>query len=110
MEDNILVAKFLDFDVFSSGACQYQSEILTSLPEFDSDWNWIMKISEKIVDTIEISAFEFTYRVQWCEIRMNSQLALVRDYDFTAIEKDGDIKGVYSACVEFIKWYNNQKQ
>ena len=53
--------------------------------KFHKDWNWLMEVVEKIEPLISES--EFKYRI---------------GNDLLSVNKEG----VYNACVEFIKWYN----
>ena len=57
---------------------------------FHSDWNWLMKVVEKI--------FKDFYKLNPCPIylKINIEKAL----------NEVNIEAVYNACVEFIKWYN----
>ena len=73
---------------------------------FDSDWNWLMEVVEKIeglrgLEDAEDVLYFVTIELSYCEIKA---------YNFV-IEQEGSDKkeAVYNACVEFIKWYNEQK-
>jgi hypothetical protein len=64
--------------------------------KFHTDWNWLMQVVDKIFSTdlyyeeyIDYNASMFT----------NGQ-----------IELSASIKHVYDQCVEFVKWYNEQKK
>lgn len=72
--------------------------------KFHSDWNWLMQVVEKIesldghLHICDNDVFvHFPKRVINC-IRIDGErLKLTK------------IEAVYNACVEFIKWYNEQK-
>lgn len=71
--------------------------------KYHSDWNWLMQVVEKIeslnfvVDIQNIPGLG-----QYCRIfSAGADVVTVRNYETK-------IKAVYNACVEFIKWYNQQ--
>ena len=69
--------------------------------EFHSDWNWLMQVVEKI------ESLNFAIKVV-----VNEALIFCEDWEsldyIYAIEKT-KIEATYNACVEFVKWYNEQK-
>lgn len=68
--------------------------------KYNTDWNWLMEVVEKI----ESLGFEFTIKRSWAKItRKNENIVARWEDDKTKIES------VYNACLEFIKWYNEQK-
>lgn len=62
---------------------------------FDTDWNWLMEVVEKIYNTIENITDE--QELEWDTLTRD----LRDNFYFPKIE------AVYNACVKFIKWYNN---
>lgn len=68
--------------------------------QFNSDWNWLMEVVEKIESLGYYVNITGTYvSIGAIESKTNPIF----------IEKDSNIKieAVYNACVEFIKWYNS---
>jgi hypothetical protein len=71
---------------------------------YHKDWNWLMEVVEKI-ESLENTRFDF-------QINQYN----VRIYDHENIEfivelnRDTKIEATYNACVEFIKWYNEQNK
>jgi len=66
---------------------------------FDKDWNWLMEVVEKIESLgggIEI------YN-NYCKIIYDDEI-------ISEIEENYKIEAVYNACMEFIKWYNQNEQ
>jgi len=57
--------------------------------KYNSDWNWLMEVVEKIAN---IKGF-FEIENDLIDMKINAK-----------------ISDVYNACVEFIKWYNQQNQ
>ena len=87
-ENNKIIAEFMKWDILNdmtySKATKGKWIELDKL-KFHSDWNWLMEVVEKIAPLISES--EFKYRI---------------GNDLLSVNKEG----VYNACVEFIKWYN----
>ena len=82
---------------------------------FHSDWNWLMEVVEKI------EGLEFYPKNSTCigfdsfEIEINKNRCDITRYgDFTHLLLQGQgktrIEAVYNACIEFIKWYNEQNK
>ena len=107
-ENNKLIAEFMGLEeIYTPLLNIYEiSETETCLETdlaYHTDWDWLMEVVEKI----ESEGFS---------IEMNRQ----EEGDYQClITKGNDIKfqtfssmkieAVYNACVEFIKWYNEQK-
>jgi hypothetical protein len=68
---------------------------------FDTDWNWLMEVVEKIESLCSNRGFEISAR--FVHIRVNNNLTI------SSGVKDNRIEAVYNVCIEFIKWYNQQK-
>ena len=71
--------------------------------QFHTDWNWLMQVVEKIE-----SLGYWTELLGGChqEFRIG-KINQIKEF----INKDGSDKkeAVYNACIEFIKWYNENK-
>ena len=72
--------------------------------QFHIDWNWLMQVVEKIesldghLHICDNDVFvHFPKRIKGC-VRINGESL-----------KLSKIEAVYNACVEFVKWYNEQK-
>ena len=63
-------------------------------------WDWLMEVVEKI----ESIGFTFETKKNWARITRKGENIILRwEEDKTKIE------AVYNACIEFIKWYNENK-
>ena len=91
--------------------CETEKEAFESFcksAKFDTDWNWLMQVVEKIEDMqdgeegdiIRFHFYSVNIYFNTCEI-VGANI-LVDDYP-TKIEN------VYNACAEFVKWYNENK-
>lgn len=134
VESNKLIAEFLEFekvkflngcytfiipDYLSHG--EYKNLTLEDNKEvvawdvenliFHKDWNWLMKVVEKI------------HSMQSYGVLINPNGTYIQDEDDKVIcmtfkneEVNGEIisssniEATFNCCVEFIKWYNEQKQ
>ena len=66
--------------------------------KFDTDWNWLMEVVEKI-ESLDHKNNEEHF-----------QLVTFIHHWFRRKHKElTKIEAVYNACVEFIEWYNEQK-
>jgi hypothetical protein len=77
--------------------------------EYDTDWNWLMEIVEKIESLTDINSNGCFMLLE--SIGFNAKFIFD---DGTRILKDskGETKmeATYNACVEFVQWYNNQNK
>ena len=69
-------------------------------PKYDTDWNWLMPVVKKI----ESLGYRVTIVRHICRIDLTEESKLIISEDIKKIE------AVYTACLEFIKWYNRQNQ
>ena len=113
-ENNKIIAKFMGFEIKnkinyippSLPNCMKNAEHLKvdkseNLP-FHNDWNWLMEVVEKIESLeykVDISKWENS---QYCGIYLNGK-------KISGNETNTKIEAVYNACLEFIKWYNENK-
>jgi hypothetical protein len=74
---------------------------------FDTDWNWLMVVVEKIEnmeDENRCSKYNFEMVQTFVEIIDNNNSDTIVE-----IDKNTKIQATYKAVVEFIKWYNKHK-
>ena len=73
---------------------------------FNSDWNWLMEVVEKI-ESIKIETYKVRVDIYFncCQINPTHWEQLISIYG----NKETKIEAVYNACIEFIKWYNENK-
>lgn len=84
---------------------------------FHSDWNWLMEVVEKIESLEDTERFEITnsgvnithYQTKEVKFIYNGYHTNNGMYLMTEKAVETKIEAVYGACVEFIKWYNEQK-
>ena len=71
--------------------------------KFHKDWNWLMEVVEKI-ESIKIETYKVRVDIYFncCKINPTHWEQLISIYG----NKETKIEAVYNACVEFIKWYN----
>ena len=66
---------------------------ISKYAKYQSDWNWLMEVVEKILKDF--------YKLNPCPIGLKMEI----EKQLIAVDKEK----VYKACVEFIKWYNENK-
>jgi hypothetical protein len=72
--------------------------------KYDSDWNWLMEVVEKI------ESLEFYVRTDYNDVYViNDDSDIIIDNPMQE-GKPNKKSLVYAVCVEFIKWYNEQKK
>lgn len=82
---------------------------------FHSDWNWLMEVVNKI-DKTELSGLTFsvdilnglTQIICYGECKING-VVLPSDTTLLIAESKSRIESTYSACTQFVKWYNENK-
>ncbi len=120
MENNKLIVEFMGLkpkmespDVYVFSDMPYFSvrennpedamNAIVKYSKYDSDWNWLMKVVEKIENYNEFTDVLFAPRGCAIDCYIENGFSFSNDCD-TKIE------AVYNACVEFIKWYNLTKK
>ena len=105
-QNNRLIAEFMGLptEIFSSGNLNYGFEGVwyeTEELSFNIDWNWLMEVVNKIEELGNDVLITTNY----------IQIAFDEGEKFIVIE-DFNIKitSVYDACIEFINWYNLNKE
>ena len=100
IKNNKLIAEFMNY--------ANSRPITDSLAnKLYNDWNSLMEVVEKIeslgynIDTMKVDITKYQSS-QFCGIYIDGK-RIYTNYCETKIE------AVYNACVEFIKWYNNNK-
>ena len=127
IENNKIIAEFLnwEFDDLSEtfetpflklvepqafGDEQFSCKLQDFELEFHSDWNWLMEVVEKI-ESLEIFDRMGRFNINTKNFDENyTSFITDKDEDFIQCEGETKIEAVYSAVVEFIKWYNNQNK
>jgi len=105
VENNKLIAVFLGLKLTTDGiqALYYEGNSLKAIPKYNSDWNWLMEVVEKI------ESLGFILKIYGVETTF-----LKRGTFNENIWNDGFIgkdrkESIYNACIAFINWYNEQK-
>lgn len=71
--------------------------------DFHSDWTWLMEVVEKIKLIYDESCSKEDFRIRLLLfIRTQNTIFDLKIYSTKEV--------VYNACVEFIKWYNEQNK
>jgi hypothetical protein len=104
-ENNKIIAEFMEIntafdDTFSINPMTKYG--CWEKMKYDTDWNWLMEVVEKI-ESLGYDLFIETFEVRIEKYRET----LFRQH--TKVSNQTKIKAVYNACVEFIKWYNENK-
>ena len=119
VENNKLIAEFLVNN--EGGLVKLEENIFSTIDEFEipddyltikdlkyhKDWNWLMKVVEKIENLQdENNCAIYNVQTEQCFVEI-----IINHTSETIVEVDSNskIQAVYDACVEFIKWYNEQK-
>ena len=126
IENNKIIAEFLDweFDDLSEtfetpflklvdpnafGDEQYSCKLQDFELEFHSDWNWLMRVVEKIEnlqDENNCAIYNVQIEQSFTEIIDNHTSETI----IYNIDADSKIEAVYNTVIEFIKLYNEQNK
>jgi hypothetical protein len=108
LENNKLIAEFLGYsqphpDFLKSTYWYKKGKDPLVYLSFNTDWNWLMEVVEKIENqnySVDINKQEENdYQ---CNIVKNQEILFSR---YSNIK----IQCVYESCIDFIKWYNENK-
>lgn len=103
-ENNKIIAEFMGMkeNNFTGAFKNIDNKFLfPSELVYPSNWNWLMEVVEKIENYNEHTSVFFA--PQGCTIDV-----CIKDGFSYSNDCDTKIEAVYNACVEFIKWYNQQ--
>lgn len=109
IEGNKLIAEFDGKFTTDMEKWVETNKILVGEYEYHSSWDWLMPVVEKI-NTIALDNFgEMNVLIASHECRIGEE------YNHPIVNKTRDFKKpmiemIWSAVVEFIKWYNNQNK
>lgn len=110
-ENNKLIAEFMGVYQDDKGYWgftntkehqRWHTDRFLDATHYDTNWNWLMEVVSKIESLGNDVAITSNY----------VQIAYNNGEDFISVELKGRImlEAVYNACVEFIKWYNEQNK
>jgi hypothetical protein len=108
MEDNKLIAEFLGYKPNTNGVypivCINEGKgwHLETM-KFNYDWNWLMQVVEKI------ESFGHDVFINTCLCRI-TDVGLDIFEDIECFVNNNKRQATYNACVEFVKWYNEQNK
>ena len=108
--NNKLMAEFMGFQSTSLGWFDNEEHLINVEEDntfddlkFHKDWNWLMSVVEKIENYNEYTNVFFA--PEGCAIDCHIE----NGFSFSN-DCDTKIEAVYSVCIEFIKWYNQQSK
>ena len=107
-ENNKLIAEFMGAKEVRKDNFKFPNR--TGLPlqigtiNYHSDWNWLMEVVEKI-ESLEIGRFKVEIYNTNCRIYDHEEFDEISD-----LSAGTKIEATYNACIEFIKWYNQQNK
>ena len=111
IENNKLIAEFLSVKIHPCETIEnfkvlpieerglYNGYFIDAL-KYHEDWNWLMQVVEKI----ESLGYRIEIVKHICRIYLSNKETIIIS------ENTPKIEAVYNACVEFIKWYNEQNK
>ena len=111
--NNKIIAEFMGFEIknkinyvpsslpnFMKKAEHLKVDKSENLP-FHNDWNWLMQVVEKIESLLPDDSFvTIEHKSCWIPIYDDEQPFGIECREETKKQ------AVYNACIEFIKWYN----
>ena len=124
-ENNKLIAEFLGWEkIYLEGCVEYiLPESLTDpiykldsrfILEFDSNWNWLMEVVEKITSILMLDDnYKYNYLYIGYDFEDNEHyvnLYVSEDTQLNGSSKNSKIEATYEAVVNFINFYNKQKE
>ena len=104
--NNKLIVEFLEWDVLNDMAYSKITKgkwVELNKLKFHTSWDWLMQVVEKI-ESIKIETYKVRVDIYFncCQINPTHWEQLISIYG----NKETKIEAVYNACIEFIKWYN----
>lgn len=123
-ENNKLIAEFMgvrniddtkyieNLKEMRADGLYFEQGYMTSELKYDTDWNWLMEVVEKI-ESLGVNFWTVKNKVKLTLVgdiakKLNDSLydTEFEGYDFEYYIEGTKIEATYQAVVEFIKWYN----
>jgi len=96
-------------DFFNFVSDQMEGEQYKIYPEFDTDWNWLMHVVERIESLLE-GNIEVKIKCNSCSIYITTQFPIgMVDLNIEYYNEPTKINAVFLACVEFAIFYRRNK-
>lgn len=115
VENNRMIAEFMgakiEFNGFNLGCywsdefCPTYSGISLHDLKFHSLWNSLMPVVQKI-ESLKLDGFTYTFTMTTCNIFFEHPLILDNSYIVQVERTENMMIDIYTAVIEFIKWYN----
>lgn len=99
--DNEIIAEFMDLDIDGDNVTDGTTETTLDKLQYDKRWDWLMPVVEKI----EHEGYPVLIEDNYCRISVPD----IKKDNIRTWTVNKKIEAVYPAVVEFIKWYNSQK-
>lgn len=80
--------------------------VSANMLEYDTSWDWLMPVVEKIESTKAKEGFYFDVDILSTGVIISSAAKHIVQITQEEIQSTSKIEAVYNAVVEFIKWYN----
>lgn len=122
LENNRLIAEFLGLDVSDTNGIFKKGLGVVYLTDdiFLKDWNWLMEVVNKIESNVlptlsveygnhrkEFTNATFIIHISPLEVSLDIRGDFKQDNNFIVVDDCKDkITNTFEACIEFIKWYN----
>jgi hypothetical protein len=113
IENNKLIAEFMNWESNESKTVYYEPKCENQgIDGFDvenlpfNNWNWLMEVVEKIESLIFPNDTYYNFNIlSGCYVTIIDS----KINEFGSYSGSTKIESVYNACVEFVKWYNENK-
>lgn len=116
-ENNILITEFMGYEWDKTNEVLKQNNfvIQRSIPNYNSDWNYLMPVVEKIESLgfyVSIRSNKYSNGNTITTIENNNEAWVAGNFQQIQITENNlkisKIQSVYNTVVEFINWYNLQ--
>ena len=113
LEGNKLIAEFMGLEIITDGISWFDTNY-KSLGNYDSSWNLMMSVVEKI-ENLEVNSVQVVdeFRIEPNQVVVRGWITpkhkFYRVYEIEKMSSIFKLKAVWFVVVEFIKWYNLNK-
>ena len=115
LENNKLLAEFLGLTLEQEQERIFIQGLGTKLIEdtFNTDWNWLMEVVEKIESLNENINVEIKSKYNRFSNKRLNQTSFINSENYELVSHSGlnesKLESVYQAVIQFVKWYKEKK-